>query len=123
MDIRVFFGFGLGLVLASLLLLLFPSGRMNSSQIEDAARDMGMVYPQEVLTLQEREALETVEEGDQTGEEAGTRSAEEAGDQTGEEEGTRSAEEEETQLTEEEGSPQEDQETAEEALESQRGGE
>ncbi|UNC91767.1 hypothetical protein [Candidatus Contubernalis alkaliaceticus] len=59
MDIRVLFGFGLGLVLASLLLLIFPPGRMNPGQIEDEARSMGMVYPHEILILNEGEKLET----------------------------------------------------------------
>ncbi|MDO9574591.1 MAG: hypothetical protein Q7I94_06315 [Candidatus Contubernalis sp.] len=66
MDVKVLFGFGLGLVLASLLLLLFPPGRMTPLQIEDAARSMGMVYSQEVLILKDEEALETEGEKNQS---------------------------------------------------------
>ncbi len=48
-------GFGLGLALASTLLILIPTGVLTDFQIESKARDLGMVYPQEVLVLQERE--------------------------------------------------------------------
>ena len=48
---KLLLGFGLGLTIASLLLILWPSGRMNDSQVEKRARELGMVYRQEVITF------------------------------------------------------------------------
>lgn len=46
-------GLGLGLSIASLLLLLWPPERMTDYQIEKKAREMGMVYKQEVLVFKD----------------------------------------------------------------------
>ncbi len=52
-------------MISSLLFVLTPSDSMTSHELEMAAREIGMVYPHEVLVYEEREERdeEEVQEG------------------------------------------------------------
>ena len=49
-------GLGLGWVIAALLLISSNPREMSEHQIETKARELGMVYPHEVVVFQEEEA-------------------------------------------------------------------
>ena len=53
MDIKVVFGIGLGLTVAALLFIGWPPGKMDNYQIEQKARELGMVYKNEIIILRE----------------------------------------------------------------------
>lgn len=44
-------GFGLGLTVAALLMLLWSPARLSDYQVEQKARELGMVYRHEVLPI------------------------------------------------------------------------
>lgn len=44
-------GFGLGLTVAALLMMLWSPGRLTKYQVEQKARELGMVYRHEVLSI------------------------------------------------------------------------
>ena len=46
-------GIGLGMTIAALLLFFFSPGRMSDFQIEQKAREMGMVYKNEIVIIRE----------------------------------------------------------------------
>jgi len=48
-------GFGLGLLLAALLILLQGTKSIPEAEVERMAREQGMVYPQEVVPFVEGE--------------------------------------------------------------------
>lgn len=50
---KVLLGFGLGLFVASLLFMVFKPGRLSDFQIEQRARQMGMVYKNEIVIINE----------------------------------------------------------------------
>jgi len=41
-------GFGIGLLMAVLLMTLFSNGALSDYELEKEARDLGMVYPGEI---------------------------------------------------------------------------
>lgn len=52
----------MGLTVASLLLLFYSSGKMSDFQIEQRAREMGMVYKNEIVIIRgNSEGIETGE--------------------------------------------------------------
>ncbi len=55
-------GLGLGWFTASLLILLGNPGGMTDYQIESKARELGMVYAQEVLVLKEDQGADQQQE-------------------------------------------------------------
>lgn len=44
-------GIGIGMVISALLMLAVPPSEMSSADIEKAARDMGMIYKDEVKAM------------------------------------------------------------------------
>lgn len=62
LDRRVALGLGIGLVVASLLMLATAEGKVSREEIERRARELGMVYREEVVVVdtQPEEAKEAV---------------------------------------------------------------
>ncbi|MBS4032722.1 MAG: hypothetical protein KGZ63_15075 [Clostridiales bacterium] len=53
MDWRFILGLGLGLLLASVVMFAQNARPVSADKVERLARQMGMVYPQEVVTFRE----------------------------------------------------------------------
>jgi len=52
MDRKILLGLGIGMVLSGLIFLAFTGSKSYSKgQIEEKAREMGMVYPSEVPAI------------------------------------------------------------------------
>lgn len=46
-------GIGIGLIIVSLIMILFPNVFMSDYKIEKRARELGMKYPDELRVLEE----------------------------------------------------------------------
>lgn len=53
MDWRFILGLGLGLLLASMVMFAQNVQPVSADKVERLARQMGMVYPEEVVTFRE----------------------------------------------------------------------
>lgn len=51
LDRKFLLGLGIGLVISALLMLSFPPSGLSKADVEKAARDMGMVYGNEVKAM------------------------------------------------------------------------
>jgi predicted small secreted protein len=53
LDKRIVLGIGIGLTIASILMLAFPKPKISEAEILKMARDRGMIYKDEVKSIYE----------------------------------------------------------------------
>lgn len=51
LDRKVILGIGIGFIISALLMMAMPQTKISNDQVERMARDMGMVYPDDVKAL------------------------------------------------------------------------
>jgi hypothetical protein len=51
LDKKVILGLGIGFIICGLLMIAMPRPQISNVEVEKRARDMGMVYPDDVKAL------------------------------------------------------------------------